>query len=69
MNNHYNVKIDLLDLTNPTVRTGPDKEWNYEITNPLGKYAEGKGYNGIIAPASQEDACVNIILFDSSLVK
>jgi hypothetical protein len=82
MNNHYNVKIDsLLDLTNPSVRselgvslddlvrTGGSKEWRYEITNPLGRYAEDSGYNGIIAPATQADGGVNVILFNPNLVK
>ena len=82
VNNFYNVKIDgLLDLTNPSVRnelgvslddlvrTGGSKEWRYEITNPLGRYAEESGYNGIIAPAAQADGGVNIILFKPSLVK
>lgn len=82
VNNHYSVKIDgLLDLTNPSVRselgvslddlvrTGGTKEWRYEITNPLGRYAEDSGYNGIIAPAAQADGGVNIILFNSGLVK
>jgi RES domain-containing protein len=82
VNNRYDVKIDgLLDLTNPSVRselgvsledlerTGGSKEWRYEITNPLGRYAEDSGYNGIIAPAAQADGGVNVILFDSGLVK
>ena len=81
-NNHYNVKIDgLLDLTNPSVRdelgvsledlvrTGGSKEWRYEITNPLGRYAEDSGYNGMIAPAAQADGGVNVIQFDPKLVK
>ncbi|MCG6202957.1 hypothetical protein, partial [Psychromonas antarctica] len=82
VNNKYNVKIDnLLDLTNPSVRselgislddlvrTGPNKKWNYEITNPLGKFAEESGYNGIIAPAAQADGGVNLIIFKPELVK
>lgn len=82
MNNNYNVKIDgLLDLTNPSVRTdlgvslddlvraGPDKQWSYEITNPLGRYAEDSGYKGIIAPAAQAGGGVSVILFNPNLVK
>jgi len=82
VNNRYDVKIDgLLDLTNPSVRKGlgveledlirikGSKEWRYEITNPLGRYAEESGYNGIIAPATQADGGVNVILFNSGLVK
>ena len=82
VNNHYNVKIDgLLDLTNPSirndlgvalddlVRTDGSKEWRYEITNPLGRYAEDSGYNGIVAPAAQADGGVNVILFNPALVK
>jgi len=82
VNNRYDVKIDgLLDLTNPSVRselgvsledlvrTGSSKEWRYGITNPLGRYAEDSGYNGIIAPAAQADGGVNVILFNPDLVK
>ncbi|WP_229711283.1 hypothetical protein, partial [Agarivorans gilvus] len=82
VNNYYYVKVDgLLDLTNPSirselgvsleelVRTGGSKEWRYEITNPLGRYAEDSGYNGIIAPAAQADGGLNVILFNPSLVK
>ncbi|PIE41644.1 MAG: hypothetical protein CSA49_02440 [Gammaproteobacteria bacterium] len=82
VNNQYQVRIDgLLDLTNSVVRsdlgvslndlvrTGGSKEWRYEITNPLGRYAEDSGYNGIIAPAAQADAGVNVILFNPDLVK
>lgn len=82
VNNNYSVKIEgLLDLTNPTVRsklgislddlvrTGGSKEWRYEITNPLGRYAEDSGYNGIIAPATQADGGINLILFKPNLVK
>ena len=82
VNNQYEVKVDgLLDLTDPKVRgelgvslddlvrTGGTKEWRYEVTNPLGRYAEQNGYNGIIAPSAQADGGVNAILFDSGLVK
>lgn len=55
---------NLLDLTNPTMRnelgvslddltwTGSNKARNYEVTQPLGRYAQLMGYNGIIVPSA-----------------
>ena len=72
---------NLLDLTNPTVRdelgvsledltrTGGTPAWRYEVTQPLGKFAESQGYNGILAPSAQADGGVNLILFGSKGVK
>jgi len=63
------VRNDLGVSLEDLVRTGGSQEWRYEVTNPLGRYAEDSGYNGIIAPAAQADGGVNLIIFDSSLVK
>ncbi|MET3653919.1 two-partner secretion domain-containing protein [Dyella japonica] len=72
---------NLLDLTDPAVRnelgvslediarTGGTAAWRYEVTQPLGAYAQFKNYNGIIAPSAQADGGVNLILFDAKGVK
>ncbi len=68
----------LLDLSNPSVReslgvslsdltrTGGTTGWRYELTQPLGAWAQKNGYNGIIAPSAQADGGVNVILFGKS---
>lgn len=72
---------NLLDLTDPVVRerlgvsledltrTGGTPAWRYEVTQPLGKFAQSQGYNGILAPSAQADGGVNLILFSSKGVK
>jgi RES domain-containing protein len=72
---------NLLDLTNPAVRdglgvslqdltrTGGTQSWRYEVTQPLGAYAQTNGFNGIIAPSAQADGGVNLILFGKKGVK
>lgn len=71
----------LLDLSNPAVRdgfgvtlddltrTGGTTSWRYEITQPLGVWAEQHGYSGIIAPSAQADGGVNVIIFDAKAVR
>jgi RES domain-containing protein len=71
----------LLDLTNPAVRqnlgvslgdltrTGGTRAWRYEVTQPLGAFAQKNGYNGIIAPSAQADGGLNVILFSAKGVK
>lgn len=66
----------LLDLSNPAVRqsmgvelpdiirTGGTPAWRYEVTQPLGQWAQQNGYRGIIAPSAQADGGVSVILFD-----
>jgi RES domain-containing protein/LysM repeat protein len=72
---------NLLDLTDPAVReglgvslqdltrTGGTSAWRYEVTQPLGAYAQAKGFNGIIAPSAQADGGVNLILFGAKGVR
>lgn len=72
---------NLLDLTDPSVRaelgvsledltrTGGTPSWRYEVTQPLGAFAESRGYNGILAPSAQADGGANLILFSSKGVK
>jgi RES domain-containing protein len=57
--------VSLSDLT----RTGGTSAWRYEITQPLGAYAQRNGYAGIIAPSAQADGGVNLILFGSKGVR
>jgi RES domain-containing protein len=66
---------NLLDLSNPmtrrqlgvsladVTRTGGTSAWRYQVTQPLGAYAQRNGYSGIIAPSAQADGGVNLILF------
>lgn len=68
---------NLLDLSNASVRnmlgvsleditrTGGDPAWRYEVTQPLGAWAQENGYQGIIAPSAQADGGVNLILFNT----
>ena len=54
---------DLLDLSNPAtrealgvslgdlMRTGGTQAWRYEVTLPLGSWAQQNGYKGIIEPS------------------
>ena len=71
-----NTKVDnLFDLTDPHQRTdlsvtldditrrGGTEEWRYEVTQPLGRYAQDNGYSGIVAPSAQADGGVNVIIF------
>ncbi|WP_264946679.1 RES family NAD+ phosphorylase [Sphingomonas canadensis] len=72
---------NLLDLTNPATRddlgvslgdltrTGGTSAWRYEVTQPLGAFAQRNGYSGIIAPSAQADGGVNLILFGSKGVR
>ena len=60
-----NLGIDLLDLT----RIGGTQAWRYDVTQPLGSWAQQNGYNGIIAPSAQADGGVNLILFSAKGVK
>ena len=72
---------DLLDLSSLTVReslgvnlpditrTGGTQAWRYEITQPLGLWAQQNGYRGILAPSAQADGGVNLILFNADGVK
>ena len=72
---------NLLDLSNPVTRkqlgvslgdiarTGGTSAWRYEVTQPLGAYAQRNGYSGIIAPSAQADGGVNLILFGSKGVR
>lgn len=82
LNVFHNSSINnLLDLTDPAVRgdlgvsledltrTGGTPAWRYEVTQPLGKFAESQGYNGILAPSAQADGGVNLILFGSKGVR
>jgi hypothetical protein len=69
------VERRLLDLSNPVVRrslgvslgdltrVGGNPAWRYEVTQPLGAWAQANGYRGIIAPSAQADGGVNLILF------
>jgi len=71
----------LLDLSSPAIRetlgvslsdltrTGGTQAWRYEVTQPLGQWAQQNGYRGIIAPAAQADGGLNVILFDSKALK
>lgn len=82
MHSFPNVTVtDLLDLSNPTVReslgvsledltrTGGTQSWRYEVTHPLGSWAQQNGYRGVIAPSAQADGGVNLILFDAMGLK
>ena len=72
---------DLLDLSNPLTRetlgvslrdltrTGGTQGWRYEVTQPLGSWAQQNGYRGIIAQSAQTDGGVNLILFDAKSLK
>ena len=72
---------NLLDVSNATVRnslgitledltrTGGTQAWRYEVTQPLGSWAQQNGYKGIIAPSAQANGGVNLILFDAKGVK
>jgi len=73
----FDVKAsNLLDLTNPAVRqkigaklndlvrNSGTKAWDYQVTQPLGRWAKQHGYRGIIAPSAQADGGVNILLFN-----
>ncbi len=60
-----NLGISLSDLT----RTGGTQAWRYEVTQPLGQWAQQNGYRGVIAPSAQADGGLNIILFDSKVLK
>ena len=78
----FDVTADgLLDLTNPSVRdslgvnlgdltrTGGTTAWRYEITQPLGRWAESNGFRGIVAPSAQADGGANLILFNAKGIK
>ncbi len=82
MHAFQNQKVtDLLDLSNPAVREslgvrledltriGGTKTWRYEVTQPLGQWAQQNGYRGVIAPSAQADGGVNVILFNANGVK
>ncbi|HTD02732.1 RES family NAD+ phosphorylase, partial [Undibacterium sp.] len=60
-----NLGISLEDLT----RTGGTQAWRYEVTQPLGSWAQQNGYKGIIAPSAQANGGVNLIIFDAKWVK
>lgn len=72
---------DLLDLSNPVTRetlgvslgeltrTGGTQAWRYEVTQPLGAWAQQNGYRGVIAPSAQANGGVNVILFDAKSLK
>jgi hypothetical protein len=72
---------NLLDVSNATVRdslgitlqdltrTGGTQAWRYEVTQPLGSWAQQNGYKGIIAPSAQANGGVNLIIFDAIGVK
>ena len=72
---------NLLDISNPAVReslgvslgdltrTGGAQAWRYEVTQPMGSWAEQNGYNGIIVPSAQANGGVNLIIFDAKWVK
>jgi RES domain-containing protein len=72
---------NLLDLTDPVTRaqlgislqditrTGGTSAWRYELTQPLGAFAEHNGYSGIIVPSAQADGGVNLVLFGSKGVR
>jgi RES domain-containing protein len=79
---HRNSSVNgLLDLTNPAVRqnlgvslgdltrTGGTRAWRYEVTQPLGAFAQKNGYNGIVAPSAQADGGLNVILFNAKGVE
>lgn len=72
----FDVKVNnLLDLSNPKVRERLGVTLNdilsndYTITQQLGKTAKSMNYNGIIAPSARADGGLNVILFDSTLIK
>jgi RES domain-containing protein len=70
----------LLDLTSPAVREslgvsladitrrGGTTAWRYEITQPLGRWAQQNGYSGIIAPSAQASG-VNVIVFNPRVIR
>ncbi|MFA7293735.1 MAG: DUF637 domain-containing protein, partial [Rhodocyclaceae bacterium] len=72
---------NLLNLSNPATRdalgvslgdltrTGGTQAWRYEVTQPLGSWAQQNGYKGIVAPSAQADGGVNVILFYGNSLK
>lgn len=37
---------------------------NYEVTQPLGRFAREQGYSGTIAPPARSNGGLNLILFE-----
>jgi RES domain-containing protein len=61
--NKLGVTLD--DIT----RTGGTQAWRYELTQPVGAWAQQNGYRGIIAPSAQASGGLNVILFEAKGVK
>lgn len=66
-----NVELDnVLDLTDPAVRQRLRVSLNditgdsYQRTQPIGDWARGLGYNGILAPSARNKDGSNLIIFE-----